>query len=988
MNEQTPTCIPCGIRPFRRNTYFNGKLLVERDFKDEQAYLIGKDWLHNSLLHGVGTVCGLKVLAHPNPECQDKYVYIEPGVALDCCGREIIVTEKLLVPVKDLIEENDVDADEEGSTDLFISLCYEELPEEKIPVILPDCDCADGNAAYNRVREGFRVKLFAETPGKREGVNPPLKAQLDWHHTIVLDKESPRTLAVDGELQQLYIATQGLPDSDFLGERLYVYRTDTHDLVTAVNAGLNPTDLALSLLGDRIYLATMLDEDGDGTPERILAFFKESAIRADPEPAKTISLEGPTRLIVSPNTGALFAFVLDNGIDQAVLHSWTNESINVNWLDSGDPPPAPSNTLTFNHPFSDLDGAAMLSITLNGKYLFLADANNDIVRVVDVATFSDVTPMQADGVTPVMEIEGHPLAVFTSRDSKYLYVLWQKEVEEEVDGVPAVVNYARLTRYRLDVSAGSLHLIPDGRGGEWPATPHDLAVSPDERWAYVLESEDEQSRVQAIAIEEIAGPVEPELDELLGTHENVSGRVHYQRLAVQGGRLYVAADDAATDVQPDRGLVAILDVEEAACDDLFTRALDGCPTCNENEDEGHCVIVAHIPEYKLNAPIKDPDKADEDDNSIDNLTHRPLIPSSNNIVEVIRCMLEQGIAEGIPGPRGAAGPEGRRGPGITEVVTATLEPGSDATAELVAITDDPEGDLRLELGIPTGQGGQDGQDGEDGDDGDPGARGPGITEVNVTTLSSGSNATAALVPIAGDPEGDFRLNLGIPRGESGGVEELDLTRVERLSWEHGQQFGFSDFLNFAVDPSALDENVFGDPSVLHPPGLVIAFSRDVNVQSILTGVDTPSGDPPIWTTSEVFQLFVRHEEVIGGGNARIRRYCECQIPDVVYQPVLVEPDGAITEVVTLDPRKESALAVRIVFTNGDLLQNILNEFAIFNPALSSAEVFFRVVFRADFAMDLQSEPNAIDGNHIDGNLPSGNGRPGNTFESWFTVEAG
>ncbi len=54
--------------------------------------------------------------------------------------------------------------------------------------------------------------------------------------------------------------------------------------------------------------------------------------------------------------------------------------------------------------------------------------------------------------------------------------------------------------------------------------------------------------------------------------------------------------------------------------------------------------------------------------------------------------------------------------------------------------------------------------------------------------------------------------------------------------------------------------------------------------------------------------------------------------------------------------------------------------------MGTAAVFFRVVFRADFAMDLQDEPNAVDGNHIGGIVPTGNGRPGNTFESWFTVE--
>ena len=62
-----PVCESCGLRHFERNQYFDGKLLVTRDFEDEQSYLRGKDRLHSSMLHGEGAVCGLKLTEHPNP---------------------------------------------------------------------------------------------------------------------------------------------------------------------------------------------------------------------------------------------------------------------------------------------------------------------------------------------------------------------------------------------------------------------------------------------------------------------------------------------------------------------------------------------------------------------------------------------------------------------------------------------------------------------------------------------------------------------------------------------------------------------------------------------------------------------------------------------------------------------------------------------------------------------------------------------------------
>jgi hypothetical protein len=87
-------CVECDIPQLARNNYFTGKLLVERDFTDEQRYLLGKLRRHNQRLHGWGTVCGLKVKQHPNPGCQDRFVVIEPGTAVDCCGREIFVTRE------------------------------------------------------------------------------------------------------------------------------------------------------------------------------------------------------------------------------------------------------------------------------------------------------------------------------------------------------------------------------------------------------------------------------------------------------------------------------------------------------------------------------------------------------------------------------------------------------------------------------------------------------------------------------------------------------------------------------------------------------------------------------------------------------------------------------------------------------------------------------------------------------------------------------
>lgn len=315
-------------------------------------------------------------------------------------------------------------------------------------------------------------------------------------------------------------------------------------------------------------------------------------------------------------------------------------------------------------------------------------------------------------------------------------------------------------------------------------------------------------------------------------------------------------------------------------------------------------------------------------------------------------MLEQGAPPpGIPGPRGPAGDQGlagvpgERGPGITAATATTLEPGSEATANLIPILGDPEGDLVLSLGIPAGS---------DGSDGEDGGRGPGIVAVSVTTLPPGSSATAVLVPIAGDPEGDQTLQLGIPRGQPGTpgpIDDPELTHITNLSWDHAKGF------------NSVDEWTEFAPKI----GLVIKFDEEfggVQTRTVYDIVDLPNLGPV--GISEVFELKVRRNTEMG--------LCECRLPNVFCEPVEVEVDatGRIVNVNPLPLDIENTPAVRLIMDA--------------ETARRVGAAFCRVIFRSDFALDMNKK--AVDGNHIGGLVPerpTGNGRQGGTFESWFTV---
>jgi hypothetical protein len=90
-------CEPCEIPALCRNNYFTGKLLTEHDFKAEQRYFYDKLRLHHLALHGWGVVCGLKV--KPHPYCPQLRFIVEPGLAIDGCGREVRLIDEVQCPL-------------------------------------------------------------------------------------------------------------------------------------------------------------------------------------------------------------------------------------------------------------------------------------------------------------------------------------------------------------------------------------------------------------------------------------------------------------------------------------------------------------------------------------------------------------------------------------------------------------------------------------------------------------------------------------------------------------------------------------------------------------------------------------------------------------------------------------------------------------------------------------------------------------------------
>src|SRR5262249_7067338 len=116
--------------------------------------------------------------------------------------------------------------------------------------------------------------------------------------------------------------------------------------------------------------------------------------------------------------------------------------------------------------------------------------------------------------------------------------------------------------------------------------------------------------------------------------------------SADGKRLYVSYDGDGTN---DPGAVAVVEVTEAACRDIFKEVLDRCPSC----EEANCVVLATVAQYVYDAEVDDAD--------IDNWTDRRILPSTTVLTEVIKCLLDN-TGSGGTGPQGPPGPAGPPGP--------------------------------------------------------------------------------------------------------------------------------------------------------------------------------------------------------------------------------------------------------------------------------------------------------------------------------------
>lgn len=664
-----PDCHGCEAESFSRNNYFTGKLMVERDFTDEQRYFMEKIRLHHQRLHGSGVVCGLQIEAHGEP-CDDRYVILQPGTAVDCCGKDILVTapevidlyafpamQELLATIEEA--EDNPDAPAENSHRLQLCIRYRECPGEDIPVLYDECGCDDTQCAPNRILESWAVDLMIDPEIPPLALHQP---RLNWNSTVNVAHAGQ--VFLHEATNRLYIMTED--DAGIL------YQVSTSNFTIEASFALGRRGLALcaSASGDELYVV-VANAGGIGAGDGELWVFDVTG---------TNLAAGTDResVIAGSGNSEASALGLADGRLLVLFHSGGRLRL---WDAGLASPMDPAATLDLG---ADLHG---LSAGSDPRLVYSAGSGTANVHRFDV---------DAAGFAPAL-ING---AVDTSVD--------------QISRVAVVVSTAPDQLLVLDDGNNQLRLVEMGGTGTGTVAlmhqPIDVAISPGAHWAYVLVADGDDSFIQTVNLHSLrqgngvtAGVPVPVGDASRG-------------VTVTSGaeRLFIPyVDDLAVD---NAGGVAVVDINEANCRDLLWP--EDCPAC----DTSDCLVLATIENYRpgfrvLDMPVPAPDPlADLADGvaRIDNRQGRKRLPSTQAIAAALECMLENccggtgggeqgppGLpgapgVDGAPGENGAPGVDGEDGRSISQVEVTMVPCGQPPSGQVIAVGDE----LLLSLEIP------------------------------------------------------------------------------------------------------------------------------------------------------------------------------------------------------------------------------------------------------------------------------------------------
>lgn len=174
--------------PRKRVNYTHGLVLGVDDFQQEQSYHKENRRLLNRFLHGYGIVCGL--LVKPTDPPSEEWVFVEPGLALDPLGREVVVSTGVQLDLSEYPgSESGMEVAEQST--VYVTLEYQESETDPVPVTTGPAQTPEEATAPSRILETFQLGVRAEPVARPSDLDQELVEKIA---AAIRRREGPEAL--------------------------------------------------------------------------------------------------------------------------------------------------------------------------------------------------------------------------------------------------------------------------------------------------------------------------------------------------------------------------------------------------------------------------------------------------------------------------------------------------------------------------------------------------------------------------------------------------------------------------------------------------------------------------------------------------------------------------------------------------------------------------------------------------------------------------
>jgi hypothetical protein len=157
------------LMPDKRVNYTFGMVLGVDEFRQEQAHFEWKHQLSNRLLHGYGTVCGLRVSARALANVADVEIRIAAGYGLSPQGKWLWVKSEQCARLNEWLQRFKGAMSPPlapGRHTAYVKLCYVECETDLVPIAGQPCASEEESQAPSRIQEAFQAEFSWTQPAQ------------------------------------------------------------------------------------------------------------------------------------------------------------------------------------------------------------------------------------------------------------------------------------------------------------------------------------------------------------------------------------------------------------------------------------------------------------------------------------------------------------------------------------------------------------------------------------------------------------------------------------------------------------------------------------------------------------------------------------------------------------------------------------------------------------------------------------------------------